>query len=338
MIIITDCLTEKVDEGCLKVANSLVNRLKQSDSETSVISYGRQSKDTDTYLKLNKLFLNRRLFTEIRKHSGSILYIPFSSNTAASIFRTWVLSLFSGRKVAALFALQHPMNRISEFLLRNGRFQIVALSQRSFSFYEKKAPGRVLYLKTGVDIQKFHPVSRAEKLQLKQKYGLDPEKPVVLHVGHLRSGRNVGVLTEIARDKQVVLVTSSVSEQDAKLHRQLEQQENIRIIDQYIPAIQELYQLSDVYLFPVVEEENCIDVPLSVLEGAACNIPIVTTAYGELKELVGQPGFFFLETMDASKLNDALDHMLVRKDCGSRDVAKTYDWTDSTAILKAWLE
>ena len=39
MIVLSDCLTNKIDEGCLKVANSLTKRLKKADASTMVISF-----------------------------------------------------------------------------------------------------------------------------------------------------------------------------------------------------------------------------------------------------------------------------------------------------------
>lgn len=337
MIIITDCLTEKADEGCLKVANSLAKRLKSNVSETFLISYGRRSGHTDSYLNLNKLFLNKQLFDQIRNHKGNVLYIPFASNTLASVLRAWVLSIGCKKRTHVLFALRHPMSKLSRWLLKKGRFHIVALSKKSFDFYESMAPGRVLYLKTGVDTQKFCPVTAQEKESLKEKYQIDPAKPVVLHVGHLHSGRNVEVLERIEGDKQVLLVVSSVSMQDEELRKRLEARDNIRIIDQYLPDIQEIYQLSDVYLFPVLKEENCIDVPLSVLEAAACNIPIVTTAYGELRQFAGQPGVCFINSVDCHTVNKALNEMLAMPNQDNRVMVAPYDWQSSAQTLEDWM-
>lgn len=160
----------------------------------------------------------------------------------------------------------------------------------------------------------------------------------MLHVGHLHSGRNVEILEHITEDKQVVLVVSSVSKQDQNLRKRLNAKQNVRIIDQYLPDIQEIYQLSDIYLFPVENEENCIDVPLSVLEAAACNTPIVTTAYGELTQFAGRPGIMFEETMDPDLINSGLDRMLDLQGYDNRSAVEQYDWDRSVRALKALME
>ena len=56
MIVLSDCLTNKIDEGCLKVANSLTKRLKKADASTMVISFERKPDYSDIHMSLNKFF------------------------------------------------------------------------------------------------------------------------------------------------------------------------------------------------------------------------------------------------------------------------------------------
>ena len=73
MIVLSDCLTNKIDEGCLKVANSLTKRLKKADASTMVISFERKPDYSDIHMSLNKFFLNERL-CEIM-HQKNLFYI-----------------------------------------------------------------------------------------------------------------------------------------------------------------------------------------------------------------------------------------------------------------------
>ena len=61
MIILTNCLSDVVDEGCLKVANSLIDRIKKIKPETLVITYGETGKQGDLHIQVNKLLLNGKL-------------------------------------------------------------------------------------------------------------------------------------------------------------------------------------------------------------------------------------------------------------------------------------
>ena len=334
MIVLTDCLVEKTDEGCLKVANSLVRRLKKQTTDTLVVSYGDRSGQSDRCLKLNKLFLNRSLFQLLKSRGDRVLYIPFSSNTKASILRTWILSLFCKNGIDVLFALRHPMSRLFQKLLQHSGARIITLSKASHTFFRDNLKNEILYLKTGVDTQKFRPVNGDEKIALRQKYGIGEEKMVVLHVGHLKAGRNVENLLQIDPECHVILVASTLTraESDEQLSSALKNKQNITVFDTYMDKIEEIYQLADVYFFPVVEQGNCIDVPLSALEAAACDLPVLATPYGELKELVGKNGFYEITSFEQETLN-----RLIRRACEEKEKTRNhileYDWDVSVKRL-----
>ena len=168
------------------------------------------------------------------------------------------------------------------------------------------------------------------KYQLRKNFSLPSDKNIVLHVGHLNYGRNVDKLLNLDDSSHGVLVLSSVTKEhrDNDLLNKLSKSEKITIIDYYIEHIEQLYQMSDVYLFPVSEQGKCIDVPLSVLEAASCNVPIVCTPYGELKNFVGKDGFYFTDKFDKENLNQAVKESLSKK-VFPRDAVLDYDWDTS---------
>ncbi len=332
MIILTDCLSEKIDEGAIKVANSLTERVKKYYPDTTVVSYKNPTQKSDVHLKLNKLFLNKSLVNLVSIKKEPVLYIPFSSNTKASILRTFILSRFCRWGLHVMFVLRHPMGKIYTKLLRESGAKVWALSHDSWQFY-KEIVKDTAYLKTGIDTTRFSPVTVERKKQLRQKYKISEDAKIALHVGHLNYGRNVDKLLLVPKDYHVILVVSSVTKQDEALRRKLESSSNITIVDSYMESIEEIYQLADVYLFLVQEQEHCIDVPLSVLEAASCNIPIVATKYGELKSFQGYDGFFFIEQCDYDTLNDAIKHFEEMSICHNRECVLAYDWETSVEYL-----
>jgi glycosyltransferase involved in cell wall biosynthesis len=327
MIIISDCLTQKIDEGCLKVANSLARRIKEADPGSVLVSYGKKTDSSDIHLDLNRFFINRSLKKVIKDKNETVLYIPFASNTLGSAVRLYVMSKMT-KKLKVVFCLRYQMDRRTTGLLRRSGAEILALSKESYDYYLEKI-GNARYIKTGVDTAKFCPASAEKKAELRKKYGISPDKKVILHVGHLKEGRNVEKMLNIPDEYQVVLVVSSVTEKNPGLQSKLEEKGNIMIIDRYIENIQEVYQMSDIYFFPVTEVENCIDVPLSVLEAASCNIPIVTTPYGEVKELIGNDGFYELKSFESDDLRKLFDTVLSGKFEDIRKTAIEYDWNRS---------
>lgn len=338
MLILSNCLTEKVDEGCLKVANSLVKRIVKELPDTTVITYERKPKMESRHLNLNKLLLSKKLFNIIREKNEPLLYIPFPAKEWATALRVFILSLICKKRVTILLTMLCKCGFWGQVLFKLSGAHIITLSQNTELIYkEMLGEKRVKYLKTGVDTKRFFPISNDKKTELKKKYGICEEKPVILHVGHLKTGRNIGELVKLDSCYQVVLVVSTLTrdEQDEVLRNELLRRSNIKIIDKYLPQIEELYQLSDVYFFPVVAKGNCIDVPLSCMEAAACNKPIITTSYGEMEVFKNKDGFWFIDSFAAENLNQTVKEVLEAKNVSTRESVLEYDWNRAVSYFKS---
>lgn len=333
MIVLSNCLTETPDEGALKVANSLILRLKQAHLDVKLVTYGRNSPISDRHFNLNKLFLNPKLLHYLRSNGEDVLFIPFPTRLLPMALRIWILSLFV-KRLWVLSVMKPSANKLGGLLIRASKAEIITLSRDTWQFYRDISVQRTNYIQTGVDTTQFSPVSEAEKIRLRKKYGFAPDAKIVLHVGHLNEGRNIRKLMDISPEYQVVLVVSTytANERDAELRKELESYQNIHILDHYIEKIQEIYQLSSVYFFPVEQSGHCIDVPISVLEAAACNIPVITTPYGELKQLVGQPGFWFADRFGTDVLNMTISEA-VNVQVDVRQSVIHYDWNNAVAEL-----
>lgn len=327
MIILTNCLTETADEGCLKVASSLIKRIKKKAPETMVVSYGESSCPGDLYLQVNKLMLNRRLLSLLRKKKEPLLYIPAVAKAHTMAARVFILSLFARQGMQVMQVMQYPMGMFTRLLLKASKARIITFSKSTWQCYRSLIGDQVDYLKAGVDTERFCPVSAAQKRALRERYGLPLDKTIVLHVGHLNTKRNVEQLLAVNKNAHAVLVASTYAadKKDGRLKQRLLQEANITLIDRFLPNIEEIYQLADVYLFPVVAPHKCIDVPLSALEAAACGIPVVTTPYGEMKELIGKPGFYPIESFEPAELN-ALLETAVAEGVSPRQSVLEYDW------------
>lgn len=334
MLILSNGLTDSADEGFLNVATNLVKRIKNIKPDTVVVSYDRESDLSDYSLDLNKLLLNFRLFSLLKKNKSTFIYVPFPAKMLSTALRIFILSLFSRTRVNALLVMKGNITFLSKILLKLSRAKIIVLSKEAEDFYQGfLSKKNVVYIKTGVDIEKFMPVSDKKSADLKVKYGCDSEKPIVLHVGHLNEGRNIRQLMNINPEYQVLLVTSTLTknEQDIELKKELSARPFIKIIDEYIADINEIYQMSDVYLFPVVEEGHCIDMPLSCLEAAACGLPVVSTTYGAMKEFVDKKGFYFIDSFD--KVNNLIDFALKNNEVSPREYVIDYDWNNAVNTL-----
>lgn len=173
MLILSNSLAQEADEGNLKLASSLVKRLKKKyPDNTFVVSFERKTSVADEHLNLNKLHLSARLISIIRKHKSSVLYIPFPAPTLAMAIRIFLISIFSRRRLSVMMVRQYPMNRVAKLLLRLSKAKMIVFSKKSYDFYFPIVKGRVLYLKSGVDTKKFISVSDKRSKELKKSMDL----------------------------------------------------------------------------------------------------------------------------------------------------------------------
>ena len=331
MLILTNCLIKNADEGSINVAYNLIKRIKSTSSNVRVVSYERTSELTDVEMKLNKLMLSIPLFNMLRKEKN-VLYVPFPTRTLPAALRIWILSLFC-KNLNVLISMHGAVDKLSVFLLKICKAKLFVVSEKAYKDFFPVVGNRVTYLKTGVDTKKFHPVEQNKKISLRKKYGVDETAKVVLHVGHLNKGRNIQQLLKLSDEYFVVLVTSSFTknEQDKQLKEAFVKRKNTLLIDTYIENIEEIYQLSDLYLFPVVEEGNCIDVPLSVLEAASCGIPVLTTEYGEAKVFKDNDGFSYISSFE--NINKLVNNAINTKTDKIRNAVSEYDWNNAIIVL-----
>jgi len=160
------------------------------------------------------------------------------------------------------------------------------------------------FLPSGVDINKFKPVSEETKKELRQKYGFDEDKFIILHIGSIKKGRNIQLLTKLQRDgNQILIVGSSSTGIDPRVSRSLIGSGCIVWV-KYIKNIEEIYALSDCYIYPTVSKydflgraiADSIEMPLSVLEAMSCNLPVIATKFGALPRAFKEgDGLFFVE-------------------------------------------
>lgn len=335
MIILMNCLTDAADEGGLKLANKLAKKLKELAPTATILSYGGVHENCDVHIPVdNKLMMNRKLAQYLLRRRESVLYFPAYTRMRDVAAHTFVLSLFARHGLRTVVVMRSAASPVAKLLLRLSRAEVITLAEDTWKELRGFIGDRAKYLRTGVDTARFQPVDAEKKTALREKYGIPKDVPVVLHVGHMKSGRNLGELLKLDLSFHVLLLTSThtAMEQDRALRDALAARGNITIMDRYIPAVEEIYQLADVYFFPVVTPRNCIDVPLSALEAAACGLPVATTPYGELKQLTDAKGFYPIRNFEEKELNELL-RRAIREGQSPRESVLAYDWKHAAAWL-----
>ena len=330
--VIAEDLSLPIDEGIKHFASSLIQGWSQEYRVLglSVRSQGQITTPHTASLRTNKFFLSYRLFSRLRRFKPEIIcYVPSASATIFSFLRARMLKVYCpGARVVMVSLQPRRYGRVSRHLIPLFSPDMIYV-QHEPAMRQLLAMGcKAKLLTSGVDLHKFTPVSQDKKRVLRIKYGLDAEAFTVLHVGHITEGRNIELLTEVYREHsaQVILVGSSLVHKDrAELSARLREQ-GIIIIDKYLENIEELYQLSDFYIFPVFSDQSCIGTPLSVLEAMACNLPVVTVRYGLLPHLFSEgQGLFFADAPDGL-IRSIAKARNMNGGCHTRENVAAYSW------------
>lgn len=206
---------------------------------------------------------------------------------------------------------------------------LVQSSQSEAVFQEIGCP--VAQLPSGVNLERFRPATSEQKRELRAKYGLDLEITIALHVGHLQPERNLQALEALQRTGlQVVIAGSLYMGTNTGLIEQLEAN-GFYVLKGYQPHIEELYQLSDCYVFPTKPGKS-LTMPLSILEAMACNLPVVTTRFGGL-QFKESPTFRFIDQED-SILSIVQQTLTSTTEPRTREMVSAYSWKSVTRQLQ----
>lgn len=200
----------------------------------------------------------------------------------------------------------------------------------------KRSGAIVEYLYPGVNLEKFYPVSESQKKFLRDKYGVDNNKFVVLHVGHITPQRGLKILCDIQRefskDLQVIIVGALTMRPDKHISKMLQDAGCIVWI-KYFESIEEIYQLADCYVFPGMNETSAIEIPLTVLEAMSCNLHVITDKFGGLTDLFQEGNGLYFVTNKADILGALVNLRQNNAQVKTREKVKELSWENVVTRL-----
>lgn len=230
----------------------------------------------------------------IKKFNPGIIHFVVGPNTILSFAVAKIISVFNNAKV--IMSAVQPSPFWFRGLVTLMKPDLMLIQSYKYEKMFKDLGCKTKFLPNGVDINRFVPVSRKFKEELREKYKIEQDKFVILHIGPIKKRRNIQLFEEVQKeDNQVIIIGRESQKIDADIYQTLERK-GCMIWTHYLKNIEEVYALSDCYIFPTFDEYSCVEMPLSILEAMACNRPVITTKFRALPRAFDEgDGLFFVE-------------------------------------------
>ena len=242
----------------------------------------------------------KEVLIHLSKYNDVSIVHYLAGPTWKSFISLFIIKLLIKTHPKTIISFIHPRwNIIASLMFRLFKPDAVIVQSEKWKRLCSKVCSRVYEVPVaGVDSERFFPASKKQKIKIRKELGLDKEKLIVLHVGHLIEGRNLKIFNSFNESIDIypIVIGSSTTKCDMTLVNELKNS-NVNVINKYIPNIEKYYQAADCYLFPTVNSNNCIQIPLSILEAQACNLSVITTRFEALPYLFpyNQPGFQYID-------------------------------------------
>lgn len=287
IIFVYELFMPPFDEGVKKLAKMLYRNLAETN-DIKLMRYYRRVPNSINSL----LIVPRILLMFLRRRPARLVFIPQASMTFVTLLKVMALQIFIGNALVVLGTQRRVLLEWQKQIVSRWEFKRLFMLSSAMAADMREMNQSAEILNIGIDKKRYRPATN--KTSIRHRYGIQADKRVLLHVGHIRESRNLQWLIEIRSempDLEILLVGSTSTERDNALCRQLEKA-GISILKDYIPDIQEIYQLADYYCFPVQLQDAAMEIPLSVLEAMATNLPILTTRFGRLVEEFSEDSAF----------------------------------------------
>jgi len=281
-LIICENLKIPADEGASKLTVEFIKSLK---GETKIVNFGENLKIGDTktisisYCQIPIIgFIFGRLvslFYVIKLRPEYIYYFPLCSPKTINQIYASILNILTLNFKEIIFQTDN-LGSLSKLF---SKFKISVFSKNGVDLLKNQGL-QAEY----ISILHIIPQKIYNKEEIRKKYGLAQKDFVALHIGHAEADRGLDVLSElqtIMPEIKIVLVLTSRKKIEENLLNP-----KIKIIDEYLDDIYEIFAVADVYLFPIKTKNSAIDVPLSIIEAKEMNLPVIASDIGSVKETI----------------------------------------------------
>ena len=284
-------------------------------------------------------------WNNIRKFNPQIIHYLHGPSIKSFILVKVLRLFFRSNKTRTLLLAPRPeITHFSKHFIPFLRPDLILTQSHKSDKFFSSFNCNTRMLLGGVDVNKFIPVSPQVKKELRSKYGFNKNTFIVLHVGHFRTRRNVDILCRIQKEAiaDVVMIGGTSLNFHKEVYDQLKEC-GCKTIHKFLPNIEEFFQLADCYIFTVKDTKastlpslitGSIELPLTVLQAMACNLPIISTKFGVLPHIFSDGiGFSFYEK-EEDALNLIKSMKISKKYYYNREFVMKYSWENMTQSLE----
>jgi len=252
---------------------------------------------------INKIILLKRLFRFNLK--TNLIHFLFTPRSLTSwLIRTRLK--FSKVKTVQTVATLNKKNYQNIRRLRKILFcdVIVVQSKNTLEKLTKIGIKKVKLIYPGIDLKKYRPAKK--DLGLMKKLKIKSDDFIALYTGEYIRLKAIDDIMEalkiLAKDKKnknikIILACRIKSKKDQQKKQAVaEWLEKEKLLSKIVfldtfSEMNQLYNLSDINIFPVREMAGKFDIPLTLVESMACGKPVIVSKLKNLKELVGKNNY-----------------------------------------------
>lgn len=189
----------------------------------------------------------------------------------------------------------------------------------------------VVVIPNGVDLERFHPPTKAERRHARAQFRLDDDDRVVLFVGHEFERKGLGIAIDALREATTVLLLVAGGKQEtiaaARAHA-VRAGVGDRVLfmgprDDDLPLF---FSASDIFVLPSSYEANA----LVVLEALAAGLPVVATPVGYAPDVIVDGVNGYLAEPDPHEVAARFEQLaaadLPALRVASRNTAEAHSW------------
>jgi glycosyltransferase involved in cell wall biosynthesis len=317
-----DYSNDRFDEGMKNVAS---NFSKELSGKNDVVS-----------LDINNAFMPS-FWAKLKKFDPEIIhYVPGPSISSFFFMKKAGYCCKNAKLVMSAYHATSLKPRILIPLLRLRPHLILTVSKET-DIMLRQMGCHTKFLPPGVNTNKFLPIGQNEKDDLRAKYKISTDKFIILHVGHINEDRNIRILEKVQDETNQVIIVGSTT---TKINRNLQEvllHSGCLVWAKYFDRIEEIYALSDCYVFPTKKKMASIELPLSILEAMSCNLGVISTRFGGITDIFKEDnGLKFFEY--AKDLDEMIYNLRDCNNIDNRSKVLPLSWNKLGLILEKTYE